>query len=69
MYNIVRGSKLSQISDKYNQPGIKNLLGQATTEEQVCIDGVGHYQHFQGGSIYWSPATGAHEIHGAINAK
>ena len=28
--------------------------------------GVGRYNHFQCGSIYWKPATGAHEVHGAI---
>ena len=28
--------------------------------------GIGRYNHFQGGSIYWTPATGAHEVHGAI---
>ena len=25
--------------------------------------------HFQGGSVYWSPATGAHEVHGAIRDR
>ncbi|HEX8199756.1 MAG TPA: hypothetical protein VF590_04660, partial [Isosphaeraceae bacterium] len=25
--------------------------------------------HYQRGSIYWSPATGAHEVHGAIRDK
>ena len=29
-------------------------------------DGIGRYNHFQAGSIYWTPATGAHEVHGAI---
>ncbi|MGO4859079.1 LGFP repeat-containing protein, partial [Arthrobacter sp. 2MCAF14] len=35
-------------------------------------DGVGQYTHFTGSggsSIYWSPATGAHEVQGAIRAK
>ncbi|GAB16036.1 hypothetical protein ARGLB_105_00010, partial [Arthrobacter globiformis NBRC 12137] len=30
------------------------------------------YSHFSGSggaSIYWSPKTGAHEVHGAIRAK
>ncbi|MDG4862185.1 neprosin family prolyl endopeptidase [Streptomyces sp. T-3] len=29
----------------------------------------GYYQHFQGGSLYWSPASGAHPVWGAIRAK
>ena len=30
---------------------------------------VGRFNHFQGGSIYWHPDTGAHEVHGAIRDK
>lgn len=60
---------MTDISDKYNQPEIRRILGQSTTAELVCPDGVGHFQHFQGGSIYWHPNTGAHEVHGAIRAK
>jgi uncharacterized protein with LGFP repeats len=26
------------------------------------------FNHFAGGSIYWSPATGAHVVYGAIRA-
>ncbi|MER7172505.1 neprosin family prolyl endopeptidase [Streptomyces mesophilus] len=29
----------------------------------------GYYQHFQGGSLYWSPASGAHPVQGAIRTK
>jgi uncharacterized protein with LGFP repeats len=32
-------------------------------------DGLGDYNHFQFGSIYWTPTTGAHEVHGAIRDK
>src|SRR5674536_378828 len=33
-------------------------------------DGVGRYNHFsKGGSIYWTAATGAHEVHGNIRAE
>lgn len=27
---------------------------------------MGRYNHFEGGSIYWTPRTGPHEVHGAI---
>jgi len=61
---------MSAISDKYAAlGGAGSFLGAATTGELVCPDGVGHYQHFNGGSIYWSPSTGAHEVHGLIRAK
>ncbi len=61
---------MSAISDKYAAlGGAGSFLGAATTAETVCPDGVGHYQHFNGGSIYWSPSTGAHEVHGLIRAK
>src|SRR5437762_11855600 len=58
---------LSPISDKYwSLGGPYGFLGQPLTPEYVAPDRIGHYEHFQGGSIYWSPATAAHEIHGAI---
>ena len=45
------------------------LLGYPTTDERSTPDGVGRYNHFERGSIYWSYNTGAHEIHGAIRDK
>lgn len=42
------------------------FLGYPLTDETTTPDGVGRFSHFQGGSIYWTPATGAHEVHGAI---
>ena len=47
----------------------KSFLGYPLTDESKCPDGVGRYNHFQGGSIYWSPSTGAWEVHGAIRNK
>lgn len=49
--------------------GARGFLGAPTTPVTVCPDGVGYYRHYKGGSIYWSPGTGAHEVHGAIRAK
>jgi LGFP repeat len=40
-----------------------------TTDECKAPDGVGRYNHFQGGSIYWTPQTGAHAVGGAILQK
>jgi hypothetical protein len=50
----------------------KGPLGYPTSDEKGTPDGVGRYSHFSGSggaSIYWSPKTGAHEVHGAIRTK
>ena len=41
-------------------------LGYPLTDETCGLRGGGCYQLFQGGSVYWSPATGAHPVLGAI---
>jgi hypothetical protein len=43
-------------------------VGYPLTDESGCADGVGRYNHFQNGSIFLSPNTGAHEVHGMIGA-
>ena len=55
------------IDEKYRAlGGCGSFLGAALTEETATPDGVGRYNVFQGGSVYWSAATGAFEVHGAI---
>jgi hypothetical protein len=44
-------------------------LGFPTTDETVTSDQVGRYNHFEGGSVYWSPSTGAHVVEGAIRGR
>ena len=44
----------------------QGFLGFPLTDETPTPDNVGRYNHFEGGSIYWTPETGAHEVHGAI---
>jgi uncharacterized protein with LGFP repeats len=47
--------------------GVTGPDGYPVTDEQGTPDGIGRYNHFaNGGSVYWSAATGAHEVHGAI---
>jgi uncharacterized protein with LGFP repeats len=36
------------------------------SDEAGCGPGAGRFNHFEGGSIYWREAIGAHEVHGAI---
>ncbi|MBD2099164.1 hypothetical protein H6F90_29300 [Trichocoleus sp. FACHB-591] len=49
--------------------GNSSFLGAPQTDELGCPDGVGRFNHFQGGSIYWTPATGAQLIYGSIREK
>ncbi|PPK94737.1 LGFP repeat-containing protein [Kineococcus xinjiangensis] len=44
--------------------GETGLLGCPTTSETALPRGA--FTHFEGGSVYWSPATGAHLVRGAI---
>jgi hypothetical protein len=45
--------------------GSTSFLGVPTSPVfYLKVSGIG--RHYEGGSIYWSPATGAHEVHGAI---
>ena len=52
-----------------NYTGAEGILGAPVNAESVAPDGVGHYRHFNGGSIYWTPSTCAWEVHGAIRDK
>ena len=45
------------------------MLGYPVTDETITPDGRGRYNHFQYGSIYWTPFTAAHETHGAIRER
>ncbi|MGY1715091.1 N-acetylmuramoyl-L-alanine amidase [Geodermatophilus sp. SYSU D01106] len=63
---ILRGP----IRDKWASLGWENgSLGYPTTDTTATPDGRGLYQHFQNGSIYWSQATGARTIGGAIRDR
>jgi uncharacterized protein with LGFP repeats len=58
------------IRDKWASLGWeRSFLGYPLTDETSTPDGVGRYNHFQGGSIYWTPNTQAHEVHGLIRDK
>jgi uncharacterized protein with LGFP repeats len=59
-----------EIRNKWSALGYeRSFLGYPVTDETPTPDGVGRFNHFQGGSIYWTPGTGAHEVHGAIRDK
>jgi uncharacterized protein with LGFP repeats len=46
--------------------GHRSFLGYPITDETGTPDGRGRFNHFEHGSIYWTPQTAAHEVHGAI---
>ncbi|APT93399.1 hypothetical protein CPHO_11445 [Corynebacterium phocae] len=57
------------INARYAEVGGPNSwLGFPKTNEQVTPDGIGRYVHFEHGSIYWSPETGAWAIPGDMVA-
>ena len=45
------------------------VLGYPTSDTAPTADTVGLYEDFQRGSLFWSPATGAHEVRGAIRDR
>jgi hypothetical protein len=58
------------IRDEYNaKGGPAGFLGLPLTDETGTPDGIGRYNHFQYGSIYWTPNTGAHSVDGLIRDK
>ena len=42
--------------------GRENRLGFPLTDETTTPDQRGRFNHFQNGSVYWTPTTGAHEV-------
>ncbi|WP_432494046.1 CAP domain-containing protein [Kineococcus auxinigenes] len=46
--------------------GPGSALGLPTTSELAAPDRTGRFAHFDGGSIYWTPSTGAQVVRGAI---
>ncbi|MFC9766035.1 LGFP repeat-containing protein [Rhodococcus jostii] len=56
------------IRDKWAEKGWeRGTLGYPTTDETGVTGGA--FNHFQGGSIYWSSSDGAHPVWGAIRDK
>ena len=61
---------VGQIYQKWAYYGYDNgFLGKPVTDELVTPDGIGRLNHFEGGSVYWSPTTGAHSVQGLIRER
>jgi hypothetical protein len=62
-----KGTVIGAIEQKYlSLGGCSSFLGAPLTEETMTPDTKGRYTVFEGGSIYWTQDTGAHEVHGTI---
>ncbi|MFI5607232.1 PQQ-dependent sugar dehydrogenase [Amycolatopsis sp. NPDC051903] len=58
------------IKQKWAAYGWERGFGYPTTDESVTPNGIGRYNHFTGNvSIYWSAATGAHNVQGEIRKR
>ncbi|MDG2529427.1 LGFP repeat-containing protein [Caulobacter endophyticus] len=57
------------IRDKWAAMGWENSFLGFPTSDELQGGGNGRLSTFQGGVVYWSPTTGAHEVHGLILEK
>lgn len=61
------GVATGAIEIKYREVGgCGSVLGRPLGREVATPDGIGRYSVFERGSIYWTPKTGAQEVHGQI---
>jgi hypothetical protein len=49
--------------------GAAGPLGLPQTDETKTPDGVGRFNHFEGGSIYWTPRTGPMMVRGTVRDR
>ncbi|MEA2489926.1 MAG: hypothetical protein QOH21_1718 [Acidobacteriota bacterium] len=67
---ITASASATSIDDKYAAlGGSAGFLGAASGAEKTSADGAGKFRHYANGSIYFHPATAAHEVHGLIRQK
>lgn len=58
------------IRDRWRAMGAEmSMLGYPTSNESPTPDAIGRCNHFQNGSIYWTPTTGAHEVYGLVRTR
>ena len=58
----------SAIDGRYaTDPELRLLLGSPISSESTIYDG--RLRHYQNGTLYWSPSTGVHEVHGSIRDR
>lgn len=63
-------SPTMQIEREFNARGGLAVLGGPQADASPTLNNTGYYQNFANGwSIFRSPSTGAHEVHGDIRGK
>ncbi|MGQ0506306.1 MAG: M12 family metallopeptidase [Myxococcaceae bacterium] len=61
---------IGSILAKYNEfNGANGFLGNCLTDELPASSNGGRYNHFTGGSIFWTPNTGAHVVWSNLRQK
>lgn len=70
-YSSASGTHLvvGAILTKYRAMGTVGSLLKFPVTDELAGAGTGRYNNFQGGTICWTSATSAHEVHGAIRSK
>jgi uncharacterized protein with LGFP repeats len=63
------GGRINAVYSSPEYDGPASYLGYPITEEIALEDPEGVYQDFQGGRFYWSDASGAWPVHGAIGGS
>lgn len=73
IYSSLTGATFEVHGDiraKYNAlGGASGLLGMPETDERGTPDGAGRYNHFKGGSIYWTSRTGPMSVRGTVRDR
>ncbi len=64
--HVVHGAILGKYLALHAAAGV---LGYPTTDETPTPDGVGRYNHFSKGAIYWTRTLGAHAVVGPIHSR
>ena len=69
-FGATRSDGESAIAAKYiSLGGSSSYLGEQSSQVTCGLRSNGCYQTFQGGSIYWSPVSGAWNIHGSVRSR
>ncbi|WP_242606075.1 GH25 family lysozyme [Frankia sp. Cppng1_Ct_nod] len=61
--------RLSEIDRRYNSDALVRSLLAAAIRDEEPAGGGGRWRQFERGLLFWSVATGVHEVHGGISTR
>ncbi|HRC86817.1 MAG TPA: hypothetical protein PK413_14510 [Thermoanaerobaculia bacterium] len=64
LHAAVESAARSPIAERSSSTAV--VLGKALSKEQTTADGVGRFQEFEQGAVYWTPETGARVVAGTV---